>query len=61
MSNKFNINDEINFNIIDEISVSDLIHALDNSKDFSLFEINENDNDNTDEKNILIKITKRGA
>lgn len=61
MSNKFNINDEINFNILDEISVSELIYALDNSKDFSLFEINENDQENTDEKNILIKITKKGA
>ena len=56
MNNKFNLNDEIHIDYTDEISVNDLIFALDNSKKFELFEINNNETEQ--EKNILITIEK---
>ena len=53
---KLNINDVIDFESINEISVDDLIYAIDKSNDFSIYEINENEI--SDEKNILIRIYK---
>lgn len=59
MINKdFKINDILEIDFSNEISVKDLIYSLDNSIEFSLFEINESDDNDTSEKNILIKIKK---
>lgn len=54
---KFSINDEINFDLNNEISVDDLIYEIDNSSKYCFYEINESNNSNN-EKNILIKIKK---
>lgn len=54
---KFNINDEIYFDLNNEISIDDLIYAIDNSSKYHFYEIDENNNSNN-EKNILIKIRK---
>lgn len=55
---KFNLNDEIYFDLNNEISIDDLVYAIDNSYKYHFYEINENNSSNNNEKNILIKIRK---
>lgn len=61
MSDKCKINSikEIKIDFYNEISIKELISAIDNSDVFSLFEINENNNVENGEKNILINIKKQ--
>ncbi len=49
-------NNEIYIENLNELEVDDLIYALDNSSRYSVYEICNNDQDN--EKNIIIKIFK---
>lgn len=58
MNNKININNTIELDYFDEISVNDLIYAIDNANNFSLYEINSDESIENGEKNILIKIKK---
>ncbi|MBR3571481.1 MAG: hypothetical protein IKL15_02310 [Mycoplasmataceae bacterium] len=55
---KFNLNDEIYFDLNNEISIDDLVYAIDNSYKYQFYEINENNSSTNNEKNILIKIRK---
>ncbi|MBR2999285.1 MAG: hypothetical protein IKG09_01100 [Mycoplasmataceae bacterium] len=55
---KFNLNDEIYFDLNNEISIDDLVYAIDNSYKYHFYEINENNSSTNNEKNILIKIRK---
>lgn len=57
MKNNYLINNEIELDISNEISVKELIKNIDRSKDFEIFEINESD-ELKREKNILIHIRK---
>lgn len=51
-------NNEIQIDYCDEISISDLIYEIDNSKEISLFKINQENEYDGFEKNILIQIKK---
>lgn len=61
MSNKLNIDSEIEIDFFNEIGVEDLIGALNSANDFTLYEINENESNSIGEKNILISIKKKGG
>lgn len=47
---------EIVYDYLNEISIKELIYAIDKSIDYSLYEINEDESNS--EKNILIKLNK---
>ncbi len=61
MNDKLNIDNEIEIDFFNEIGVEDLIGALNSANDFTLYEINENENRDIGEKNILISIKKNGG
>lgn len=51
-------NNEIQIDYCNEISIGDLIYEIDNSKEISLFKINQENEYGGFEKNILIQIKK---
>lgn len=59
MKNKnYTNNNEIKIDYCNEISIGDLIYEIDNSKEISLFKINNENENDVLEKNILIQIKR---